>query len=148
MTAPATAGAAPAKRGCFARLLRLFGCLFLLGLLAAGAVAGWGWRELHRPQSGPRGGGSALFVVSPGESAGGILRRLEGEGRIGPALLARAWLRWARGAPHLKAGEYELPAGMSTIEILGKLERGEIRTIAWRLRRLCSRSGRSTVTFQ
>ncbi|MBP7586498.1 MAG: endolytic transglycosylase MltG [Thermoanaerobaculia bacterium] len=130
MTAPATAGAAPAKRGCFARLLRLFGCLFLLGLLAAGAVAGWGWRELHRPQSGPRGGGSALFVVSPGESAGGILRRLEGEGRIGPALLARAWLRWARGAPHLKAGEYELPAGMSTIEILGKLERGEIRTIA------------------
>ena len=104
--------------------------LVLLFLTITGAgCAIWGWRELHR--SGPGlPGESAMFVVQPGENAGQTLRRLESAGRIRSALLARAWLRWGLGAPHLKAGEYELAPALSTVEILGKLQRGEIRTVA------------------
>ncbi|MEO7794328.1 MAG: endolytic transglycosylase MltG [Thermoanaerobaculia bacterium] len=109
--------------------MRLFAASVLLAALAAGAIGYWGWRELHRP--GTAGSGEpAVFLVEPGESAGAILRRLEANGRIPSALAARAYLRWGLGAPVLKAGEYELGFGLSTVEILGKLQRGEIRTLA------------------
>ncbi len=119
----------PRTRGCFSRALRFCAGIVLLALLAAAGGGYWGWRELHRP--GPDlAGGKATFVVEPGESAGEILRRLESAGRIRSALLARAYLRWGLGAPNLKAGEYELASGLSLDEILGKLRRGEIRTVA------------------
>ena len=119
----------PRTRGCFSRALRFCAGIVLLALLAAAGGGYWGWRELHRP--GPDlAGGTATFVVEPGESAGEILRRLESAGRIRSALLARAYLRWGLGAPNLKAGEYELASGLSLDEILGKLRRGEIRTVA------------------
>lgn len=128
--------ATPAESAAGARRLRgrrsrlaLLLLLVLVLLLAGGGGALWAWRELHR--SGPGlPGASPLFVVQPGESAGQILRRLESSDRIRSALLARAWLRWGLGAPHLKAGEYELASSLSTVEILGKLQRGEVRTVA------------------
>ena len=118
----------PARRGCVARTLRLLVACTLLAGLAAGAAAYWGWNELHRPGAGAAGE-TMLFVVEPGESAGAILRRLATSGRIRSALLARAYLRWGLGAPALKAGEYELGADLSTVQVLEKLRRGEIRTI-------------------
>ena len=36
----------------------------------------------------------------------------------------------SRSAPSLKAGEYDFASGLSTVEILDKLRRGEIRTVA------------------
>ena len=115
-------------RGRRSRLVLLLLFVLLL-LLAGGGGALWAWRELHR--SGPGlPGASPVFVVQPGESAGQILRRLESSDRIRSALLARAWLRWGLDAPHLKAGEYELASSLSTVEILAKLQRGEVRTVA------------------
>jgi UPF0755 protein len=96
--------------------------------VAAGGAAFWGWRELHRPGPGTPGE-VAFFIVESGEAGGRILLRLEGEGRIRSALLARAYLRWGLGSPSLKAGEYELASGLSTVEVLDKLRRGEIRTL-------------------
>ncbi|MEO8196332.1 MAG: endolytic transglycosylase MltG [Thermoanaerobaculia bacterium] len=103
------------------------GIVVVVALLAAAGGGYWGWRELHR--AGPPGE-AVVFAVPAGESASQILRRLESTGRIRSALLARAWLRWGLATPPLKAGEYELAAALSTVEILGKLQRGEIRTVA------------------
>ena len=125
-SAPPPAATRPRRRF---RALRLLAGLVLCVLAAAGGGALWGWHALHRPGGGPAGA-TATFVVEPGESAGQILRRLERSGQIRSALLARAWLRWGLGAPPLKAGEYDLATGLSTVEILGKLQRGEIRTVA------------------
>lgn len=115
------------RRGCFARALRLLGLAVVVALVAGVGGSFWAWRELHR--AGPPGE-AVVFVVPAGEGAGQILRRLESSGRIPSALLARAYLRWGLGAPPLKAGAYELAAALSTVEILGKLQRGEIRTVA------------------
>jgi len=129
MTEPVSPPPGPRRRGCFSPLLRFLAGIVLLGLLAVAGGGSWGWRELHRP--GPaRPGGAAIFAVEPGASAVQILRRLESAGLIRSALLARAYLRWGLGAPNLKAGEYEFAPGLSMVEILGKLRRGEIRTVA------------------
>ncbi len=111
------------------RWLRRLSALSLGALLAVGGAALWSWRELHRPGPLPRVAASD-FVVLPGESAGQILRRLAGEGRIRSALLARAYFEWGMGAPGLRAGEYDLDPALSTVAILEKLRRGEIRTLA------------------
>lgn len=142
MTKPATppeAGAPrkPRRMGC------LQGCAWLIVvlLLAAGGVAYWGWNELHRP--GPPAPLASLaplapttptadsvFAVRSGESALQILRHLESEGHIRSAFLARIYLRWGMGAPDLRAGEYELEPALSTVAVLEKLRRGEVRTLA------------------
>ena len=136
MTAPAESprptSESPARTAGRARrygCLRLLAGLLLCALIAAGGAAVWGWRELHRPGPGSPGE-VAFFVVEPGEAGGRILRRLESAGRIRSSLLARAYLRWGLGSPNLKAGEYELAADLSTVAILDKLRRGEIRTLA------------------
>ncbi len=119
----------PARRSRGSGCLRFLGGLLLLATLATGAAAFWGWREIHRPGPGTPGE-AAIFVVEPGEGGGRILRRLENDGRIRSALLARAYLRWGLGSPSLKAGDYELAPGLSTVAVLDKLRRGEIRTLA------------------
>ena len=129
MTSSTPLQAGPPKRGCLVGFLPRLGCLLILALLAAGSAGWWGWRELHRPGPG-QPEEAATFVIERGESAAQILRRLETAGRIRSALLARLWLRWAPEGGPLKAGEYELGSALSTVEILGKLQRGEIRTVA------------------
>ncbi len=116
----------PRRRGC------LRGCFSLsfVVLLAVGGTAYWGWTEIHRP--GPMAPGApaddVLFVVKPGMSALQILRGLEDARYIRSALLARIYLRWGMGSPALQAGEYVLGPELSTIEVLDKLRRGEVRT--------------------
>jgi UPF0755 protein len=130
--APAKPAASPKPRrgGCLRRLA----ALCLLALLAAGAAAYWGWNELHRPGPLAHGAPAApqadvAFVVRPGESALQILRHLEDARYIRSALLGRIYLRWGMGSPALQAGEYDLPPALSTVEVLEKLRRGEVRTL-------------------
>ncbi|MEO8276539.1 MAG: endolytic transglycosylase MltG [Thermoanaerobaculia bacterium] len=111
------------RRGCGCSLLGL-GLLLLLGATAGGY---WSWTEIHRPGPGTVSRGS-VFLVNPGESAGRILSRLERAGWIRSAFLARAYFRWGLHSPDLLAGEYEFDPTLSTVGILEKLRRGEIRT--------------------
>lgn len=95
----------------------------ILALVLAGAV-GWAWWTLQNPIAPPDGGRD--FVVPEGENAKSILERLETEGLIANAALARAVLVYALGDPPLKAGEYRFERPRTTPEVLDKLARGSV----------------------
>jgi UPF0755 protein len=101
------------------RLLRLLGCLFLLGL-AAGAFAGY---RLWKPYRGfPR----ETFVEFPhGTGTSDIADALANAGVVRSRwdfLLARA----ASRTRVLQAGEYRFDRAASPIEVVRRLERGDI----------------------
>ncbi len=104
------------------RFLKALGCLVLLALLAAGAVAWWAWSTLGRPH----GDGEATLLVEPGTDAGTILSRLEERGVIADARLARAWLIYGEGDPPLHAGEYRFELPLTTREALAKMIAGDV----------------------
>ena len=95
-------------------------------VLAAAALAGllgWGWWDLQRPYTG-FAGERRVEVVS-GSSGRAILARLEREGVIRDASLARLWLL-SQGDPPLQAGEYLFRPPLTTPQALGKLIRGDV----------------------
>ena len=96
--------------------------VLVLGLALA---AGWLWRELHRPYAG-WDGGEVVVVLDPGLHAGQLLSRLATAGVLKRPRLARAWLSWNGGAERLRAGEYRFDAPVSTLEVLNKLEQGQV----------------------
>ncbi len=104
------------------RFLKAIGCLALVAILAAAAGAWWAWSTLHRPVAP----GERTLVVEQGTDAGTILARLERQGLIPDARLARAYLVYGLGDPPLKAGEYRFDAPASTVEVLGTLIRGDV----------------------
>ncbi len=104
------------------RFLKAIGCLILVVALAAAAGGWWAWTTLHR-QLGP---GERTLLIEPGTDAGSILVRLEKEGLIPDARLARAYLVYGLSDPPLKAGEYRFDDPLSTVEVLDKLIRGDV----------------------
>jgi UPF0755 protein len=99
--------------------------LFVLLVLGAGLLAWETWQVLT-PSPALREG--PLTVVIPArESALGIARRLEDAGAI-RSPLGFVTLSLARGSIRsLKAGEYEVPRGAPTRDILALLESGRVR---------------------
>ena len=84
-------------------------------------IAG-GW-DLGRPYAGFSG--ERRVEVASGASGRAILSRLEAEGIIRDARLARLWLL-SQGDPPLQAGEYLFHAPLTTPQALGKIIRGEV----------------------
>ena len=115
------------RRGCLGRAVRLFALLVLAALAAGGALAWWGWSTLHRPHRG-FAGAETIVVIEPGTGASAILDRLEAEGVIADARLARAWLVYRLGDPPLGAGEYRFAEPATTPEVLDRLIRGDVLT--------------------
>jgi UPF0755 protein len=110
---------------------RLLAGLVLVALAAAAAVAGaalWLDRHLSTPRPFGAVGAEREIVVEPGASSRAILERLEREGLIDSALLARIYLSRGLGDPPLLAGEYRFVSPVSTREILRMLRAGEVVT--------------------
>ncbi|HVS03509.1 MAG TPA: endolytic transglycosylase MltG [Thermoanaerobaculia bacterium] len=103
---------------------RLLVTLAAVALLAAAGAAAWGWWAVTTPYRGYPQAERRLDVAS-GSSVGRILARLEAEGVIRNALLARLWLAW-RGDPPLQAGEYRFTGALSLPAVLDKLVRGDV----------------------
>lgn len=111
---------------------RLLTVALLLVVLAAAAAAGlawWGWERLHTPYQGYPGPETTI-TIEPGTGAGTILHRLEDEGVLEDARLARAWLIYGLEDPPLRAGEYRFEGPMTAPEVLDKLIRGDVVTYA------------------
>ncbi len=98
----------------------------LLAVAAAAAGGAWVWRLLHRPFQSYQG--ERLIAVEPGTGARAILDRLEKEGVLADADLARAFLVYRLGDPSLKAGEYRFDEPLNTPQVLDRLIRGRVVT--------------------
>ena len=99
----------------------LLAATLLVVALAAGL---WFWASSPMPLSAPAG--AALdVVVKPGASARTVARALVKAGVQVPESWLYGWFRLTGQAQAIKAGSYELEAGITPRELLGKLVRGE-----------------------
>jgi UPF0755 protein len=97
----------------------------LLALLGSGAAAvvWFGVRSLDEPL---RLAAPVRFKVNPGASFARVASELAGQGVI---VNPRAWILYARLrglAPAIKAGEYEIPPGVTPRELLTKMVNGQV----------------------
>ncbi|HSM50982.1 MAG TPA: endolytic transglycosylase MltG [Thermoanaerobaculia bacterium] len=101
--------------------------LAVLVLLAAGGglLARHGWSILTTPHQGFPG--DEIFVeIPPGTSGGAILARLVAAGVLPESRFARLWLVHRMGDPPLHAGEYRFRGASRPLDVLAKLQRGEV----------------------
>jgi UPF0755 protein len=102
---------------------RLFKRLFLLAVLVVLAAGGWGVWWLQRPLELPAA--SVDLSIEPGTLPRGVAQAVADAGvRVNPDLLY-AWFRLSGDARQIKAGSYELEAGITPRRLLAKLARGE-----------------------
>ena len=108
----------------------LLGLLVLLGLLLIPVVmVGWSWFKIQRPYQGYEGR-EKIVRVDPGMPAGQILERLQQEGVLVDAKLARSYLIYFLDDPAIQAGEYRFRGPLSTPEVLRMLAEGRVLTHA------------------
>jgi UPF0755 protein len=110
------------RYGHFVRLLIVVALGVGLGLAV---WAGWAWRALHRPYAGWEGD-AVEVVLEPGLDAGTVVRRLSDAGVMRHPRLARTWLAWRGAADRILAGEYRFDAPASPVDVLRRLERGDV----------------------
>lgn len=101
-------------------------------LLAAGlalvvlALALAGWR-LHGALNQPlQLEGERLIEVVPGDTPGGVINRLEGEGVLDGAFWLRLYWRFNLPNQALHSGEYRLLPGQNVRDLIGLWVRGEV----------------------
>ena len=108
-------------------MFRALKYLFLLTLVAIFAGAGWLWWFAHEPL---RFAGPAVeFTIPPGTSLRGASRTIARAGVDMPPLAFEAVARTVAKPGDIKAGSYEITAGTTPLDLLGKLTRGEFALV-------------------
>lgn len=105
-------------------LLRLFGVLLLLGIVAAGALAWWGHRWLQTPIATLTT--PTIFEVQKGASLRTVASRLSDENLLDQPQIWTAWARITGRAHSLKAGEYQLLPGTTPSGLIDLLNSGNV----------------------
>lgn len=106
----------------------LLGLLVLLALaLIPVAMLGWSWFKIQRPYQGYEGK-EKIVEVEPGMGAGQILERLQQEGVLADAKLARSYLIYFMDDPAMRAGEYRFRGPLTTPQVLKMLVEGRVLT--------------------
>lgn len=97
--------------------VKVFLCLFLLGLLCAGGAIFFYQSQLE-PVS--ENSSEVVFEVRSGETLNAVLPRLEEEGLINSSLFAKIYIK-LNDTGSLAAGKFKLNASMSTAEIIATI---------------------------
>jgi UPF0755 protein len=105
-------------------MFRTLKALFLLGILALLAAGGWLMWFAHTPLQ--LGAPTVEFTIPPGSSLRGASRAIAQAGVDMPPWAFEMLGRVAGNPAHIKAGQYEIPTGMTPLGLLGKLARGEV----------------------
>ena len=96
----------------------------LVALVLALALAGWSLRSaLDQPLKLES---ERLIEVVPGDTPGGLLNRLEGEGVLNGAFWLRLYWRFNLPGQALHSGEYRLTPQQSARDLLELWRRGEV----------------------
>ena len=104
---------------------RLLSTLFWLAVLAAAAVAGYGWWWVHQPLRLPPGVEAVDLAIEPGTLPRAVAQAVRKAGvDVDPRLLF-TWFRVSGQGQRIKAGSYELERGITPQRLLEKLARGE-----------------------
>ncbi len=105
-------------------LLRLFGVLIVLGVIAAGALAWWGHRWLQTPIATLTQ--PTVFEVPKGASLRTVASSLNDQNLLDQPQVWTAWARITKRAHSLKAGEYQLAPGLTPNGLLELLKSGQV----------------------
>jgi len=104
-------------------LIRGLAAVLVLGL-GASLAAGWGWQQLGEPLTLPEEG--LIFEVQRGAPLAQVTTHLEALGILEYPRLVDWYARWQGSATAIQAGEYQLTAGLSSIQFIEMLTRGEV----------------------
>ena len=105
------------------KVVRAFSRLLLVLCLLAAVVAGGAWWWLHQPLQLAKP--SLELEIEPGTTPRGVAQNVVKAGVQTDARLLYAWFRISGKDRAIKAGNYELAAGLTPYELLQKLARGE-----------------------
>jgi UPF0755 protein len=105
-------------------MFRTLKSLFLLGVLAILAAGGWLW--WFATSALDVGAPTVEFTIPPGSSLRMASRAIAQAGVNMRPWAFEALGRIAGNPAHIKAGQYEIQRGMTPLELLGKLSRGEV----------------------
>ncbi|MFM9841589.1 MAG: endolytic transglycosylase MltG [Dongiaceae bacterium] len=104
-------------------IIRLLFTLIVGGLIVAGAVAYWSYKDLRAP--GPSTADTTV-VIQSGTSVNGIARQLEEARVIRDARTFGLRARFLPEGQSLKAGEYRFPAAISAEAAMQKMIAGDV----------------------
>jgi UPF0755 protein len=104
------------------RLVTTLLALLVTALLAT--VAGLAWM-LQIPYAG-WSGSEAVVTLPPGTPAGAMVERLAQAGVVRSPAVVRAWVTVTGSAGRLRAGTYRFDRPLSPLEVLRKIEAGEV----------------------
>ncbi len=110
------------------RALTVLVVLAALAVVAAWGAWTWGGKLVAEPFAFGAAGEERAFEVRAGESAGAVIARLEREGFVRSARVARLWQTRVLGDPPLQTGVYRFRSPASTLTILRMLRTGEVAT--------------------
>jgi UPF0755 protein len=114
------------------------GGLVLLVLLVAGAMAGAAWWWLQAPLALDKP--AVELSIEPGSAPREVAQAWVAAGVQSDARLLYQWFRWSGQSRQIRAGSYEIHAGITPRELLAKMVRGDqvmeqVRLIeGWNLR--------------
>ena len=109
-------------------LLRLLLVLVVIGLAAVGAGGYVLWTRMHEPFQGFQG---EQFVEIPtGDGSRAIAQRLADAGVVPDSWTFRAAVRWLGRGQTLQAGEYRFADAVSPLDVVERLARGDVYTVA------------------
>ncbi|MDX1389420.1 MAG: endolytic transglycosylase MltG, partial [Acidobacteriota bacterium] len=95
-----------------------------IGFLVVGAVLLWLWNRLNTPALPT--GEVVTVELARGLHAGAMFSRLHDAGVLESPGLLRMWVALRGGGEHLHAGEYRFDEPLTPLQVLAKLERGDV----------------------
>lgn len=111
------------SKGQGASRLSWLGGLLLLITLAAGAVAGSAWWWLQAPLALDKP--AVELSIEPGTAPREVAQAWVAAGVQADARLLYQWFRWSGQSRQIRAGSYEIHAGITPRELLAKMVRGD-----------------------
>ncbi|MEK9543136.1 MAG: endolytic transglycosylase MltG, partial [Luminiphilus sp.] len=97
--------------------------IVLTAVLGAGGCL-WGEQKLRSPMTVPDK--PVVVAIKPGQSLASVLAEMAAAGYLDSPQLLGLWARWTGVDRQIKTGEYVLRPGLTGLEFLDVLARGEV----------------------